>query len=820
MVGIPNYPVVLTSLYDTTVGAGFDPSGDPITDTVPYNSPAGADPIGPSAGNWQGINIEPYSDDYNAAVATNLGPTTVAGPQYLGELASSVDAKTDSSNPNVGLVNSPGLPSTTQAQGNENLRLGLEVQGAITTPGQEDVYSFEGMPGTEVWIDLGQTTYALDSELELLSSTGTVLGWSDSSWQEEENDVTESPVYVPSETDVGLPTDVTDGDVMVAGNSGGTATSTTYTLAHTPISTVTTLGVNDSVTNTTVTNAPIVTGTLDSEYGFTVDFTGKVTWTGSAPTTLVDATFDLADSRLTLNWNESVTEPTGTSVTVAYHYSDPTDAAADPSLRIPGQGVAQLLPADQWALDNSGYSQTNENYLSSNPKDAGFSVILPGQVGSTTPTTYMVRVMSKVALVQMPTGTLTDPAGSQITDGSTFTVTAMGMAAGDYTTATNMDPTSATFEFILKSDPDQTPVSGDTAVYYTASDTAATLATEVDNAINSVSSTLDVTANTLIDNTSSLPTGQVTLSGNMVDLSYNASQVPFVRINPVGQYTLQIGLTESEFFPGSSIAGALIDYATTGIEVNGEPMDSPLVASTAETFTNSSATPANPLGSTATNDTNSGNNPNAPYQYVGNLLSTNQEQITWSGNLTALTSTDFYQVNVGEGDTIAQPQPASPEWPVTIKVDYTGVNSGPDTSLYVFNESGQLILIGQNDAATDSLPVVDANADLNTGLTDLNRASTDTDPYIGPVYLPSATGVYRRELRHRGDQRQPDAHRPGQFADPHRAHRLATARGRGPHRRLERVEHRLSQPGHAGIDHRRRHGDGLSGGPSGGRDQE
>ena len=138
-------------------------------------------------------------------------------------------------------------------------------------------------------------------------------------------------------------------------------------------------------------------------------------------------------------------------------------------------------------------------------------------------------------------------------------------------------------------------------------------------------------------------------------------------------------------------------------------------------------TPANPVG-TGTNETAS------TAQYVGNLTWSNQEQITWSGNLTSTSSTDNYDVAVGEGDTIKQPKPYSPEWPVTIKVDYADGMAGPNTSLYVFNQSGDLILVGQNSGVTDSQAVPALGSDL----TDLNRGSEGNgDPYIGPVYLPS-----------------------------------------------------------------------------------
>ena len=399
---------------------------------------------------------------------------------------------------------------------------------------------------------------------------------------------------------------------------------------------------------------------------------------------------------MTITWNGIA--PSGTSIeNVAYSYIVPNP---DPSQEISGQGLARLLPADQWAIDNSGYSATNENYLSWNPKDAGFRAVLPGPAGQVE--TYMVRVMAKVALVQMPAGSQIADVAQKASANPTFTVTAMdtnpaGGFSDTQSSNTNLDPTSATFEFTTDTTyPTGTELAdGNIAVVYSTSYTPVQIAREVAAAIdlNYGSATygaLDVTVNTtsatdesdtgtiaatnetaytlanlpvpgtsgapmvtgtyddssgtypftvdangnvtwgtngspgnldpstpafltpstgqlvltwkpgtapansslqnvayqylaLTDSTSATPTAQIGLSGNLVNLSFNTFQpaAPLVRVNPTGNYTLQVGLTETEFFPGSSIASAVINYATNGIQVNGEPMDSPLAGSSA-----------------------------------------------------------------------------------------------------------------------------------------------------------------------------------------------------------------------------------------------
>lgn len=130
-------------------------------------------------------------------------------------------------------------------QGDDNLRLGLQVQGAIAAPGEEDVYTFQGTAGTEVWLDLGQTSYSLDTELELLDpSTGDVLAWSDNSWAEEAAAGTLQSV-----------TGESDPGVVSSPSDGGSPTLTIYTLAHTP---------SGTVTGTLVTTSPA------NQYPFTI----------------------------------------------------------------------------------------------------------------------------------------------------------------------------------------------------------------------------------------------------------------------------------------------------------------------------------------------------------------------------------------------------------------------------------------------------------------------------------------------------------------------------------------------------------------------
>src|SRR5207248_2831982 len=59
--------------------------------------------------------------------------------------------------------------------GNDYQPLGFAAFGTINKPSDIDVYSFNAVAGTEVWFDLGATSPALASVLELVDSLGKVL---------------------------------------------------------------------------------------------------------------------------------------------------------------------------------------------------------------------------------------------------------------------------------------------------------------------------------------------------------------------------------------------------------------------------------------------------------------------------------------------------------------------------------------------------------------------------------------------------------------------------------------------------------------------
>ncbi|MEM7475538.1 MAG: GEVED domain-containing protein [Planctomycetota bacterium] len=179
VIGAPGFPVILTSLADDTVGAGFDPNGLAQTDT---NGDAGGSIAAP--GNWDGIVLTQLSNDRNVNSIVEIEPDLIQdvginddpiSAQPLGALADDLRA------------------------GDENLRLGFTVQGAIASTSDLDVYSFVGTAGTMVWVDIDRTAASLDSVVEILDFDGNILAQSDNSLTESANDsvLFTSPTLVP-----------------------------------------------------------------------------------------------------------------------------------------------------------------------------------------------------------------------------------------------------------------------------------------------------------------------------------------------------------------------------------------------------------------------------------------------------------------------------------------------------------------------------------------------------------------------------------------------------------------------------------------------
>ncbi len=162
--GAPGFPVVLTSLRDDSVGAGFGPNG-----TQQFDTNGDSNGSAPAPGDWRSIRLDALSNDRNVASLPELETDQI---QDRG------------TNDEVVAAQALGGLATGLGFGDENLRLGFTVNGAIASPADVDVYSFVGTAGTQIWIDIDRTGASLDSVVELITESGAILAQSDDSLAE------------------------------------------------------------------------------------------------------------------------------------------------------------------------------------------------------------------------------------------------------------------------------------------------------------------------------------------------------------------------------------------------------------------------------------------------------------------------------------------------------------------------------------------------------------------------------------------------------------------------------------------------------------
>jgi hypothetical protein len=344
VVGQPNYPVILTSIRDDSVGASLTPLGLTVKDTNTDGTTTVA-----ASSDWRSLKFLSYSNDRNVSVyveaekALNNGLGTndaTDSAEFLGVLA-----------PNFPTGSASWL-SAQEKSGDDNRRLGFEAHGFISpdNPGDVDVYRFTGYAGSQAWIDIDKTAGQLDSMVELLDAAGNVLARS-ADTEAEGGLVQSEPVL-----------DAAGGDTV------------TYQLAHAGVTAGTLTGTLFDLSGA----APIAIQTFRVAADGSITFQSlqgsdrlgnPITANGYA----VDGVLDPATGQLTLTFNTAVTL---TGIDVRYAYQTSALAAV--------AGLAQPLAADA-SKGNDFYSQ--------NPKDAGMRVILPGTPG--TPQQYFIRVRSQ-----------------------------------------------------------------------------------------------------------------------------------------------------------------------------------------------------------------------------------------------------------------------------------------------------------------------------------------------------------------------------------------------------------------------------------------
>ncbi len=185
-----------------------------------------------------------------------------------------------------------------------------------------------------------------------------------------------------------------------------------------------------------------------------------------------------------------------------------------------------------------------------------------------------------------------------------------------------------------------------------------------------------------------------------------------------GEYQLQIRLRQVDEKPGSTIRGADIRYATTGIEVIGLPAHSPLISESTE-----SANANESLGTA---------------QALGNLLTTDRNVLGVGGNLSTSTDVDWYSFSLDYDliQAIGGASATGNTWSTIFDIDYADGIARPDTVLSVFDAAGNLILVSRDSNVADDQPGVGQGLDTD----DLSRGSFGTlDPFIGSAQMPAGS---------------------------------------------------------------------------------
>ena len=121
------------------------------------------------AGAWEGLRIETFANDRNVAhvveteratSSANASNAIADDAQLIGDLAAHEFA------------------------GDETERLGFNIRGTLADPDDVDVYKFTATGGTTVFIDIDDTSFGLDTVIELIDVNDTVLARSDNSFAE------------------------------------------------------------------------------------------------------------------------------------------------------------------------------------------------------------------------------------------------------------------------------------------------------------------------------------------------------------------------------------------------------------------------------------------------------------------------------------------------------------------------------------------------------------------------------------------------------------------------------------------------------------
>ena len=516
------------------------------------------------AGLWDGVVVREGADDRNVAAFAESEPVrsgfvdTNAIPaqsQFLGEIA-------------------PNLQS-----GDENRRLGFIVNGTVAQRDDLDVYSFVAESGTEVFLDIDMTGHQLDSVIELINANGFVLASSNDSILAETN---EAAVYT---------------DPSIASDSAQQLSVVSQPL---PVQRVT---IDFSIAEATEGELLLTLSGFDDAIPVLVeDF--QINPSAAVQAALVAAYPDELGTTICTLLERQATD----DFVVQLEFDDQQFTADTlPQITVDGSSVVGAVVTGS-AAETLLLSQLQDDY-STNVRDAGFRVRLPGELG--TRNLYHVRVRSSNTTDPLDFATLNDP--SLVRDGLTF-----------------------------------------------------------------------------------------------------------------GSYEMQIRLQEGNERAGTQIRLSDVRFATTGLQVIGQPLHSPLLGEDHETAAdNDSLAQAQPLGlHNVAGDLIAANGP----------LQSDQLAKSFSGTIDSATDVDWYRFDVTY-ENITRDS-AALYLSTVFDLDYASGFARADMALNVFNGQGQLVLTGGDSNIAEDLP---ASVESNS-TDDLSRGSAAVeDPFIGAAELEEGT---------------------------------------------------------------------------------
>ncbi|QEG42897.1 GEVED domain-containing protein [Roseimaritima ulvae] len=195
-----------------------------------------------------------------------------------------------------------------------------------------------------------------------------------------------------------------------------------------------------------------------------------------------------------------------------------------------------------------------------------------------------------------------------------------------------------------------------------------------------------------------------------------------------GSYNLQLRLRETDESAGTQVNFADIRYATTGLQIIGQPFHSPLLGEEYEqSAANDTFGQAQPLGPYGVANDATANDGAGP-------LSSDRLSKSIAGVLDGEDDIDWYQFDV-QYERLTRDN-AALYLATVFDLDYADNFARADMAFYIFDAAGNLVMTAGDSNIADDQP----RAGLGVDGTDLSRGSAGTlDPYLGTAELSEGT---------------------------------------------------------------------------------